>query len=107
MKLKYSPMAISDLQEIRDYIKTTLHNPTAANRISKRILDCCSSLKRFPEMGVSVKAKTGFETDLRMLVCENQIVIYRVDTDTDTVSIARIINGRQDYIRILFGDMKE
>lgn len=58
-------------------------------------------------MGVSVAAKTGFETDLRMLICKNQIAIYRIDTDTDTVFIARIINGRQDYMRILFGDMTE
>jgi len=107
MKLKYTPEAISDLQEIRHYIKTTLHSADAAKRISKRILDSYSSLKRFPEMGVSVEAKTGFETDLRMLVCENQIAIYRIDTDTDTVSIARIINSRQDYMRILFGDMTE
>ncbi len=105
MKLKYTPEAISDLQEIKRYIKTTLHNPAAANRISKAILDTCSALKRFPEMGISVEAKTDFETDLRMLVCENQIALYRIDMDTSTVSIARIVNARQDYIRLLFGDM--
>ncbi len=105
MKLKYTPEAISDLQEIKHYIKTTLHNPAAANRISKGILDACAALKTFPEMGVSLEAKTGLETNLRMLVYENQLAVYRVDADT--VSVARIINGRQDYIRILFGDMTE
>ncbi len=105
MKLKYTPEAISDLQEIKHYIKTTLHNPTAANRISKKILDACSDLKRFPEIGMSVEAKTGFETDLRMLVCEGQIAFYRMDSRTDTVSIARIVSARQDYIQLLFGDM--
>ena len=105
MKLHYTPEAISDIQEIKRYIQHTLHNPTAAARISKAILDICSSLKTFPKMGMSVQSKTGFETDLRMLPCENWIAVYRVDPDSDVVSIARIIDGRQDYMRILFGEL--
>lgn len=107
MKLEYTPEAIKDLLECKDYIGKNLHNPKAAARIIKRILDTCASLKQFPEMGVSVEAKTGFETSLRMLSCENQIAFYYVDTGNDTVSVARIINGRQDYIRLLFGEMEE
>ena len=105
MKLEYTPEAIQDLLECKDYIGKNLHNPKAAARITKHILDTCASLKQFPEMGVSVEAKTGFETSLRMLSCENHIAFYDVDTDNDTVSIARIIDGRQDYIRLLFGEM--
>ena len=105
MKLNYTPEAISDIQEIRRYIKHTLRNPTAAARISKAILDACSSLKTFPKMGVSIEGRTGFKTDLRMLACENWIAVYRIEPDSDVVSIARIIDGRQDYMRILFGDM--
>ena len=105
MKLNYTPEAISDIQEIRRYIKHTLRNPTAAARISKAILNTCSSLKAFPKMGMSVERKTGFETDLRMIPCENWIAVYRVEPDSNVVSIARIIDGRQDYMRILFGDM--
>lgn len=107
MKLRYTPEAVSDLREIRDYIQSALHNPNAAKRISKAVLDACSTLKQFPELGVSIEAKTGFETDLRMLVCENQIAIYRVDAEADIVSVARIVNARQDYIRLLFGDIPE
>lgn len=105
MRLNYTPEAISDIQNIRHYIKHTLRNPTAAARISKAILDACSSLKTFPKMGVSIEGRTGFETDLRMLPCENWIAVYRVEPDSDVVSVARIIDGRQDYMRILFGDM--
>ena len=105
MRLNYTPEAISDIQEIRRYIKHILRNPTAAARISKAILDACSSLKAFPKMGMSIEGRTGFVTDLRMLPCENWIAIYRVEPDSDVVSIARIIDGRQDYMRILFGDM--
>ena len=100
MKLRYTPEAISDLQSIKQYIKSTLRNPTAAARITKMILDNCASLKSFPESGSSISALTGYETDIRMLICENYIALYRVDDDM--VSVARIIHAKQDYMRILF-----
>ena len=104
MKLRYTPESLCDLQEIKRYIKSELHNPTAASRITKAILDGCAQLKQFPEMGVSIGAKTGYETDLRMLVVESYIALYRIETET--VSVGRIINARQDYIRILLGDRR-
>lgn len=100
MKLRYTPEAISDLQSIKQYIKSTLRNPTAATRIAKMILDRCSLLKSSPESGASISALTGYETDLRMLVCENYLALYRIDDDI--VSVARIIHAKQDYMRILF-----
>ena len=104
MKLNYTPEAISAIQEIRRYIKNILHNPTAAKRISKAILFACSSLKSFPEMGISIESKTGFETDLRMLICENWIAVYRIENESSVISVARILDARQDYMRILFGE---
>ena len=80
MKLRYTPEALCDLQEIKRYIKSELHNPTAASRITKAILDGCAQLKQFPEMGVSIGAKTGYETDLRMLIVESYIALYRIET---------------------------
>lgn len=97
MKLRYTPESLCDLQEIKRYIKT------AASRITKAILDGCVQLKQFPEMGVSIGAKTGYETDLRMLVVEGYIALYRIETEV--VSIGRIINAQQDYIRILLGEV--
>ncbi len=57
-----------------------------------------------PEMGISVEGKTGVETDLRMLICENWAAFYRIETDSGIVSVARIIDVRQDYMHILFGE---
>lgn len=74
-------------------------NPSAAMRITKMILNQCSSLKRFPRAGAELSALTGYETELRLLICENYIALYRIDTST--VSVARIIHARQDYMRIL------
>ena len=51
-------------------------------------------------MGMSLDAKTGVDTDLRYLVCEQHLTMYRVEGDL--VLIARILDGRTDYMRVLF-----
>lgn len=107
MKLRYTPEAIADLRELQHYIKNTLHNPSAALRISKAILAACSSLKEFPKMGVSIERKTGFQTDLRMLVCEKWVAVYRIEAAQEVISIARVLDGRQDYMRLLFRGARE
>lgn len=51
MILRYTPEAIRDLQALRGYIGKTLGNPKAADRIAKQILDTCSQLKQYPQLG--------------------------------------------------------
>ena len=100
MTLRYTPEAIRDLQETKHYISKVLCNPKAAARITKSILDSCGNLKNHPHLGMSVEAKTGHPTDLRYLICEMHIAFYRIEGNT--ISVARILDGRQDYLRILF-----
>ena len=102
MKIKYTPAAMEDLQEMKTYIAKTLHNPKAANRITKSILDSCANLKSHPQLGMSLAAKTGQDTDLRYLVCEQHLALYRVEGEL--ILIARILDGRTDYMRVLFRD---
>ena len=102
MKLKFTPAAIRDLQNMSDYISDVLRNPVAAARIKKNILNACSTLKQQPLIGGSVMEKTGHKTDLRFLVCEKHLIFYKVEVDE--ISVVRIINGRMDYVSILFGD---
>lgn len=102
MTVRYTPEAICDLQETRRYISRVLGNPKAAARIAKNILDTCAPLKTHPKMGASLEGKIHEATDLRYLICEKHIAFYRIDGDT--VSIARILHGRQDYLHILFDD---
>lgn len=105
MTVRYTPEAIRDLQEMRQYISKTLCNPKAAAKISKTILDTCSKLKQHPLMGASLESKIGKTSDLRYLICEKRIAFYRIDGET--ISIARIIDGRQDYLHILFNEDNE
>lgn len=100
MKLKYTPEAIADLQSVKVYISDVLHNPRAANRITREVLDSCGSLKEHPGLGMSLKAKTDMDTDLKYLICGNHLAFYRVDGDL--VMVVRILDGRTDYLNLLF-----
>ena len=101
-KVFISPEAARDLSQIKQYISTELKNRSAANRIVGNILKGLRALGRYPEQGPSIEAVTGFQTELRMLLCGKHIALYRIENES--VFVARIIDARQDYLRILFGD---
>ena len=101
-KVFVSPEAGRDLSEIRRYIAKELKNPGSARKTINEILKNLKSLGRFPEQGPSVEALTGFTTDLRILLCGNHIALYKIEHNI--VYISRIVDARQDYLRILFGD---
>ena len=101
-KVRLTPEAAADLIGIKTYISATLGNPIAAAGTVRRIIKSLRNLESHPEAGPSLEAKTGFKTDLRFLVCGSYIALYRVEGGD--VSVARILNGRQDYMRVLFKD---
>lgn len=80
-KIKLSPLAISDLQEIKSYISDDLSNPIAANRVINQIIDDYTLLETSPEMGISLSAKINITTDYRYLVSGKYIVFYKTDTE--------------------------
>lgn len=101
-ELRLTPAAMNDLENIKEYISETLCNPIAAQRTVKRIVDDCTLLKVSPFMGALLSSKVAVKTDYRYLVSGNYIVFYKADENY--VSIYRILYGRRDYIKILFGN---
>ena len=100
MKLRYTPAAICDMDEIDDYIRHTLMNPDAARRVLSSIASDCARLKEQPGLGVELRQKTGREIKGRGLISGKYLVIYEVD---EVVSILRVLDTRMDVVRILFG----
>ena len=101
MKLRYTPEAMLDLQEIRDYIQDVLLNPEASRNVLKNIADSCAKLKDQPYMGVELRKKLGRELDGWCIIAGKYIVIYDVD---EAVSILRVLDTRTDYVKILLAD---
>lgn len=101
MKLVYAPQAIEDIAAIKGYIELSLRNKGAAKHIAGAILRSCARLKNFPRLGFSVQERYGFESEDRILLCENYVVLYSLRQDR--VAIGRVIDARCDYARILWG----
>ena len=104
-KLKITPAAASDLAEINAYISTQLHNPQAARRIVKIIAHDLRLLLQNTHLGFSVSAKIGRETNLRALLSGNYFLFYRIENEA--IQVSRVLDGRQDYLRVLFGTAEE
>ena len=104
-KIHYSAESRRDLDGIWDYIVSDLQNPSAAERIVDRIMDDVDRLESHAEIGAPLSSIADIESDYRFLVTGSYITFYRV-RDND-IYVDRVLYGRRDYLRILFGDVQD
>lgn len=104
-KIRYSKAALQDLQQIGDYIADTLKNPMSALDTVSKIQDIIDQLALFPYSGAQLSSIADMETEYRFLVCGNYLAFYHLHSDS--VYIDRVLYGRRDYLKILFGDLSE
>lgn len=105
MNLHVSPAAQQDLQGIRDYITLELDNSTAASNTVSRIARAIRSLGDFPDSGAPLASSIDVSTHYRYLVCGSYLIFYW--HEGDDVYVMRILYGRRDYMKILFGEPQE
>lgn len=101
MKILYKKTAIEDIQETEQYISKELHNKQAAKKLTRMIVQTISLLSANPYMGTPLNSKYDIETDIRFLIISKHLIFYRV-REEQCVEITRVIDGRQDYMAILF-----
>ena len=85
MRLVYSEEAVADLTRLREFVAE--HNPTAAARIARELIDRIDHLRRFPEMGHRVERAPDPEA-VRDMVFGTYVVRYLVHGGT--VAILRV-----------------
>ncbi|QBB65194.1 Death on curing protein, Doc toxin [Intestinimonas butyriciproducens] len=100
-----SPEAQDDLSEIKAYIAEDLENPQAALSTVTKITKTIRMLQEHALIGVPLSAIADVNSDYRYLISGSYMIFYRV-TGKD-VFIDRVLYGRRDYLRILFGDIAE
>ncbi len=103
--LKISPKAQKDMLEIKEYISEELCNLTAATNVLYEIIKRIRDLIEFPLLGAPLSSIIDIETGYRFLVCGQYTAFYRYEDDT--VYVDRVLYGRRDYMKILFGDATE
>ena len=100
-----SPEEQDDLSEIKAYIAEDLENPQAALSTVTKITKTIRMLQEHALIGVPLSAIADVNSDYRYLISGSYMIFYRV-TGKD-VFIDRVLYGRRDYLRILFGDIAE
>lgn len=102
MKVHYKKTALEDIQATEAYISRNLHNPGAAKKLTRNIVQAVSLLPDNPYMGTRLSSKFDVNTDLRFLIVSKQLIFYRTIESEDRIEVTRVIDGRQDYMEILF-----
>ena len=98
-KLKYLPLAVTDLHESTSHIADTLKVPQAAMDLLDTLDNSISRLQQFPYSCKIYQAEEPIETEYRMLSVKNYLVFYVVTENT--VEIHRIIYARMDYNKFI------
>lgn len=104
-KLKISPKAKDDLAKIKSCISKELCSPQAAVNLISKITKKIRELLGYPEIDAPLSSVVDIQTNYRFLVCANYLIFYRCEDGI--VYVSRILYGRRDYMRILFGDLLE
>ena len=88
--------AWSDLKEIYNYIAGELMEPATAKAQYLRIEKAIFSLDSMPERCRRYEKDPWKSRNLRVMPVDNYIVFYLVDNENKTVTVIRIMYGRQN-----------
>ena len=75
--------------------------PTLLHKLKSAVAAVVSLLAENLYMGTPLNSKYDVDTDIRFLVVSKHLIFYRV-REPAYVEVARVIDGRQDYMAILF-----
>lgn len=99
-KLKYSPEAVRDLENIKLQVMEDFGELIAVKTM-KRIGKGIRTLEIAENAGIDMCKKYGINCDYRVFFTAKNYVVYRIEGEF--VRIIRILNERQDFMNILFG----
>lgn len=99
-KIAYSETALSKRKAIKKDIKER-YGKERADKFSKFISKNIAELKKFPELGVSLRDKYDLDCDYYMLFIEHNYFIYRILDEL--ILVLEIFNEKEDFMYQMFG----
>lgn len=99
-KIAYSEIALSKRKAIKEDIKE-IYGKERADKFSKHISKCIAELKKFPELGISLRDKYDLDCDYYMIFIEHNYFIYRILDEL--ILVLEIFNEKEDFMYQLFG----
>lgn len=99
-KIVYSQDYKENLEVLRDWLDLRFGKTTRLKRMSE-IKERLTSLKEFPDQGMSVRAMFGVDSDYEFIyVSHNYFFYYQ---DEKMIYVVNIYDDRQDFMYRLFG----
>ena len=105
VKVRFTPQAIADLEEIKRYISDDLFNPQAAADLVALVFEKIRTLVSMPQTGAQLRTNIPMLKVYRFIQCKNYLVFYRMDAKS--VSVIRILYAGRDYLGLLESDTKD
>ena len=99
-KIAYSEIALLKRKAIKKDIKDR-YGKERADKFSKHVSKSIAELKKFPELGISLREKYDLDCDYYILFIEHNYFIYRILEDL--ILILEIFNEKEDFMYQLFG----
>jgi plasmid stabilization system protein ParE len=96
--LMINPLVADDLKEIKGFIAED--NPEAALKTVQEIYDRFENIQQFPTIGADLSRRVRIRTDLKYIIWENYIILYRTRANQNCVEIYRVLNRFQDITKI-------
>jgi len=100
-QLIISETAEIEMTEIGLYIANELHSPQAAinllDEIDRQILNLEQMPKRFALVSDERLARLG----IRLIPVKNYLIFYLVNEQARTVTIARVLYGKRNWVHLL------
>jgi plasmid stabilization system protein ParE len=97
--------AMRDLEEIRLFRQSIGAYSENTDKLIKLILSDIERLKRNPLIGLKLSNKTDISTRLRYIIAGDYLTFFEI-IDERNIHVKRILNGRTNYIQILFRGKK-
>ena len=96
----WSPVAVSDLDAIWEWITFKNGEPTAAERTVTAILDRVEGVADFPLATTPLDSRCRIRSNWRFVEERGYLAFIRVDGNR--VFVDRVLSGKSDYLRKLF-----
>ena len=100
-RIDFSPEALKDIEETKDYLTAEFGEKTSTDKL-KKVMKSIRLLDQFPLQGSGIWERYGIESDYRYIYTTRNYVFYRIEDDA--IKIIRILDARRDFVNILFGD---
>ena len=100
-RIRYTPLAADDLDEIDSYISDTLHSPDAAEQLLDKMEVSINQPKDFPLRGSEVEDVYLASKGYRKLVVDDHLIFHLLNKASPEVLIMRVQYGAREYRSLL------